>query len=228
MKNTKQIILVLLAFAVLSVAQVQGQTNFTASSGTLNASIPDGSPIGLVESTNLSGLIGYVSSVQVTLNITGGFNGDLYAYLLGPQGGFSVLLNRVGITGSNPFGYDDTGFNITLDASGVNVHGYGGGSYTTNGLGQVTGLWAPDGRNINPQSSGSVFDAASTAAGFGVFDSINPNGQWTLFIADLSGGGSSTLVSWGLTIVTVPEPQTWAMVLGGAGMLLALRRRKNS
>jgi subtilisin-like proprotein convertase family protein len=57
-----------------------------------------------------------------------------------------------------------------------------------------------------------------------VFNSMVPNGQWTLFIADLSAGGTSTLVSWGLTVVTVPEPQTWAMVAGGLGML-ALRRR---
>jgi hypothetical protein len=61
-----------------------------------------------------------------------------------------------------------------------------------------------------------------------LFNSTLPNGAWTLFIADLSSGGQSTLVSWGLTIVTVPEPQTWAMLVGGAGMLLAFRRRKIS
>lgn len=226
MKNTKRIILGVLAFAALSVPQVQGQTNFTTSSGTLNAAIPDGNPIGLVESSTISGVIGYVSSVQVTLDITGGFNGDLYAYLVGPQGGFAVLLNRSGVSAGNPFGYDNAGFNIILGVSGNNIHGYGGGSYSTNVSGQVTGTWVADGRNIDPQSAGSVFDAASTTSGLGVFNDLIPNGQWNLFIADLSGGGSSTLVSWGLTIVTVPEPQTWAMLVGGAGMLIALRYRK--
>ena len=83
-----------------------------------------------------------------------------------------------------------------------------------------------DGRAIDPQSTPSVFDAASTGANLSLFNNLVANGQWTLFIADLSGGGQSTLVSWGLTVVTVPEPQTWAMAIGGLGLLLTLNRRR--
>lgn len=223
MRNPKlTFIAAVLLFALVSKAQ----TNFTYSSGTLNNAIPDGNPVGITQTATFSGLSGFVTNVSVNLNITGGFNGDLYAYLAGPAGQFVVLLNRVGLTGSDPFGYLNSGFNITLDNSGANVHGYQSGSYSTNGSGQLLGTWNADGRNISPLSSGSAFDAASTSANLTLLNNIIPNGTWTLFLSDLSGGGNSTLVSWGLTIVTVPEPQTWAMIVGGAATLVFLRRRR--
>ena len=196
-------------------------------SNSVNSVVPDGNPVGLVSSATVSyaGPETGIVSVQVALNITGGFNGDLYAYLLGPNGGFSVLLNRSGLTAGNPFGYGDAGFNITLADGYSNIHNYQSGAYTITG-GQLVGTWAPDGRNINPQSTGAQFDAASTAAGLNTFIGSNLNGQWTLFLADLAGGGgNSQLVSWGLTIA-VPEPQTWAMLISGGVMLLAFRRRR--
>jgi hypothetical protein len=136
-----------------------------------------------------------------------------------------VLLNRTGVVTGNAFGYSDTGFNIILSSGGANIHNYQSSSPTYSG-GQLNGTWAPDGRAIDPQSAPSVFDTAGTSPDLTVFNSLIPNGTWTLFIADLSGGGQSTLVSWGLTVVTVPEPQTWAMIVGGMGVLLAMNRRR--
>ncbi len=208
----------------LSFETARAQTNFNYNSGSLNVNIPDQNPVGVSSSTTVSGVAGYISSVQVTLNITGGFNGDLYAYLMGPQGSIAVLLNRVGLTAANSSGYGDAGFDVTLSDGSPNIHNYQSFTYNLSG-GQLTGTWAPDGRNISPLSSGGLFDSASTSAGLGVFNNLIPNGAWTLFISDLSGGSSSTLVSWGMTIVTVPEPQTWAMAISGAGLLFALRRR---
>lgn len=214
--------------AFLFALAAQAQTNFTYSSGTVTTLIPDGNPVGISKSTTLAGLSGSITNVSVNLNITGGFNGDLYAYLAGPAGQLSVLLNRVGVTNGSSFGYTDAGFNITLDGSGSNIHGYqngGVGTYTLSS-GQLTGTWGADGRNIDPLSTPtSLFDSASTAANLSVFNNTDPNGLWTLYLADLSGGGQSTLVSWGLTISTVPEPQTWAMLAGGMGMLFVFRRR---
>ena len=226
MKIMKLKILAAWAAALFLAGVAQGQIQTNVSFTSVNTLIPDGNPTGLASSTNLSGLTGSIISITVALDVTGGFNGDLYAYLAGPQGGFAVLLNRTGLTAGNPFGYGDTGFNITLDDSSANnIHTYQLGSPIFSS-GQLTGTWAPDGRNIDPQSSGSVFDAASSTADLSVFNNTLANGSWTLFIADLSGGAQGTLVSWGLTVVTVPEPQTWALVAGGVGMLLALRRRK--
>jgi len=44
---------------------------------------------------------------------------------------------------------------------------------------------------------------------------MNPNGEWTLFFADMSGGSVSTLTSWSLNIEPVPEPVTVALCIAG-------------
>lgn len=63
-----------------------------------------------------AGLTGTISDLTLSLNLNGRNNADLYAYLTGPNGGFAILLNRVEVAGDNPFGYQDTGFRITLSA----------------------------------------------------------------------------------------------------------------
>jgi len=189
----------------------------------VNAAVPDGNPVGISSSLTVGGLSGDIATVQVSLDITGGYNGDLYAYLTGPQGQVAVLLNRSGVSGSNPFGYDNPGFNITLsDISANNIHDYQAVNYSLDPVtGQLTGMWAPDGRNLDPQSDGSAFDSApETSAALGSLAGTSADGTWTLFVADLSGGGQSTLVSWGLTVVTVPEPRAWTML--GSGLLLLM------
>ena len=94
-------------------------------------------------------------------------------------------------------------------------------------LGQVTGVWGSDGRNIDPQSLGSVFSGAATSANLGLFQDGNANGVWTFFIADLSpGGGTANLNSIILTIMTVPEPQTWVMLGGGLAVFFLFRNRR--
>jgi len=222
MKTTKSKLLAVLALALSLAGATQGQTN--SYSINVNAPIIDGNPVGQTSVTNLSGLSGSISNVEVTLDITGGFNGDLYAYLVSPSGQMLVLLNRVGVGTGNAIGYSDAGFNIILSDSGAhNIHNYQNYGIPT---GQLTGTWAADGRAILPNSAPSAFDASPTTD-FSLFNNANPNGVWTLFIADLGGGSQSTLVSWGLTIVTVPEPQTWLLGLsGGAALLFAINRRR--
>jgi len=164
------------------------------------------------------------------LNLSGGFNGDLYAYLVNPQGQMAVLLNRSGVNAGNAFGYADAGMAITLDgAASANIHDYQSGSYSLVG-GQLTGTWAADGRNVDPLSAGSVFDSAAVSAGLNLFTGVNAadlNGTWTLFIADLAAGGGTTVVDWTmLTVTTIPEPQPWLLVGSGLAVLALFRRRK--
>jgi subtilisin-like proprotein convertase family protein len=220
--------LTFIAAALLLAVVVHAQTNFTYSSGTLNTAIPVGNPVGMTETTTTAGLTGYITNIQVNLNISGGFNGDLYAYLAGPDGQFAVLLNRVGMSSTNAFGYSDTGFDITLNMTGANIHNYQlGGAYSLNGSGQLTGTWGADGTTVDSLSQPpSAFDSAPATAGLHTYYGTDANGGWTLFIADLSSPNQATLVSWGFTINTVPEPQTWAMLAGGAAMLFAFRRRR--
>ena len=104
--------LVTLLTAVLLATNVFAQTTFTTNI-TVNTAVPDNDPSGLASAFSLSGLSGVITNVAVGLNITGGYNGDLFAYLTGP-GGYAVLLNRVGVTSANPNGYGHTGLAVTL------------------------------------------------------------------------------------------------------------------
>jgi subtilisin-like proprotein convertase family protein len=185
----------------------------TLSSGTLNTAIPDGNVNGLQSTLTFNDVdFNYVLDVNVRLNISGGYNGDLYVYLTHGSG-FSILLNRAGRTGTDAFGYGDAGFNITLDdVAGTDIHNYGG-----NGGAALTGTWQPDARNVNPAT---VLNTDPRSAFLSAFNGLDPNGGWTLFVADVSGGDQSTLVSWELDITAVPEPTTVA--LGVFGGLLAL------
>ncbi len=95
--------------------------------------------------------------------------------------------------------------------------------------GQLIGTWAADGRYIDPQSLPSVFDATSPTHTLDLFLGGSPNGEWTLFLADLNGEYQSTLLSWGMQIQTVPEPSSGQMfmVCGMSGVvILFLRRRR--
>jgi subtilisin-like proprotein convertase family protein len=217
-----------LIFALmLAAGVVSAQTINYVYSFSVNQVVPDNSESGIAFSTNLSGMSGSISNVAVTLDIAGGYNGDLYAYLLGPGGDYAVLLNRVGMSSSNADGYADAGFNVTLNdnVGANNIHNYQSVSYVISG-GQLTGVWAADGRTIDPESLPALFDGAAASAGLFSFNGANPNDTWTLFLADLSTGGQSTVVSWGLDVTTVPEPgSTTLLGLGALAFLFAVRRR---
>jgi subtilisin-like proprotein convertase family protein len=233
----KRILTILAVSLVVVGAQAQTTIHNYNLTQTGTASIPDGNMVGVMNTFNVSGLgsLDLINSVTISLDINGGFNGDLYAYLAGPGGQMAVLLNRVGLSAANNnlTGYGNTGFLVTFDnaAGNGNIHSYGN-TPPLNGFGQVTGSWVPDGRNINPQSTPSAFDSASTSANLGVFAGLNAateNGNWTLFVADVvSGGGSPTmnLNSSVLSITTVPEPGTVTLAVGGGLLLLAVRRRR--
>ena len=223
MKMTKQIALAgLVVLAGLAAARAD-ETNLTFS---VNQTVPDANANGLTLSENLNLGSGVISEVKVSLDITGGYNGDLYAYLVGPNGGFAVLLNRVGVGyTSNPFGYSDAGFDVVLSDTAANgsIHTYQ--SVTTAAGGLLSGTWQPDGLNLDPKSGVSAFQSASQSALLSSLIGSSADGSWTLFIADLSSGGVSKVVSWGLDVTIVPEPQTWAIV-GLAGLVSCWRRRR--
>jgi hypothetical protein len=218
--------------AIYFLALIMG---WTAQGGIIYSSfadsgnIPDGSASGSAGTATASGFLPTITDISVKLNISGGYNGDLYACL--SYGGVLVpLLNRVGVTGTgagDAFGYGDTGFNVTLGSAGAHdVHFYGNYSPSFNGSGQLTGTWQPDGRAIDPLSAPGSFDSASRV-NFGSFNSLNPNGTWTLFVADLSGGGQSQLVSWELDITAVPEPVNLALgVFAGVFLVVILAKSR--
>ena len=214
-KFIKATVFVILLAAGLPSArgQIYQTNNFSFSAGTL---VPDGDPNGLANNQTLGGMAGSIYSVTVGLDISGGFNGDLYAYLrLGDTS--SILLNRTGLGVANPDGYANTGFNVTFTTTATdNIHFYQDFTYTLNGSGQLTDIWQPDGRAIDPQSAPSLFDSTPPTALLNLFDGANPNGTWTLFVSDVENGAQSELNDWKLQIITVPEPPAWALLVPGA------------
>jgi subtilisin-like proprotein convertase family protein len=179
--------------------------------------IPDGSAAGSSGTATASGLLPSITDVSVNLNISGGYNGDLYAYL--SYGGVLVpLLNRVGVqTTGGAFGYSAGGMIVTLADGYTDIH--------TVSSPTSSGTYSPDGRQISPLAAPSVFDATGTI-GFSAFNGMNPNGTWTLFIADLSSGAQSQLASWSLGIIAeVPEPANVALgIFAGVFLVVSLAR----
>jgi subtilisin-like proprotein convertase family protein len=208
------------AFLTLGLlANAAAQTNYYVQ--TVNTPVPDDNPTGLTSSIDVSGSTGLILDITVGLNISGGANGDLYAFLTHGPSSFAVLLNRVGKTEEDPFGYDDAGFSILLNEyAALDIHNYGG-----NGGAPITGIWQPDGRYVDPQL---VLDTDARTATLSSFTNQFANGTWTLFVSDLATSRQSTLQSWSLTISTaVPEAATAQLAAVGAGLLLtrSLRRR---
>lgn len=192
-----------------------------------NLAIPDNNLSGLALNVPITSQILFIENVEVTLNISGGFNGDYYVYLRHETAGgtgFSILLNRVGRTSSNPDGYPDAGMTVTFSGSAVNdIHTYR--SVTNPGGGPLTlGTWTPDGRNVNPAN---VLDTDARTATLDSFNGLNANGTWTLYLADVAALGQGTIVSWSLHIQGVPEPATFVGgALAAGATLLGLRRRR--
>jgi subtilisin-like proprotein convertase family protein len=225
------------SFIYLSLITAMGLNRLHAASFTvenINAVIPDGNLNGIQNSLNLSGLDPQITDVNVTLTLSGGFNGDFYAYLF-HNNTISVLLNRPGLGSANSVGYPDAGFGPTTaanrftfdDQAANDVHRYRSFNFSLNAGGQLTGAWQPDGRNIDPLSTGSAFDSASRSAMLSAFNGMNPNGQWTLFIADMSPGGEGTLVNWGVQLTTIPEPSLAGIYAIFVGAILLARHARN-
>ena len=191
--------------------------SFTFNGGFSNGGlVPDGNPVGWSDTRLITGInpgTSGILDVNVFLTVNGGFNGDLYGYLVHSDG-FAVLLNRPGRTSGNAFGYGNAGMNLHFDDSAANdIHHYQlVVSYPT-ALNDGSG-WQPDGRNVNPAAvNGTELQTSLLSS----FNGESINGSWTLFLADLSVGETSTVESWGVQVVTVPEPSTWALM--GVGLL---------
>ena len=193
-----------------------------------NLLIPDGSIVGVADTRIFTSQISEITNVRVSLSVTGtpsagdAFNGDFYAYLTHGSG-FSVLLNRVGRTASDPFGYGDSGFAVTFDDTlpGADIHNY---QLTANPAGGIlTGIWHTDGRNINPQFA---LDTTPRNAFLTTFSGLEANGAWTLFVADTAPLGTARFASWKLEITgnVIPEPTSGLVGLSIFAMLLARRR----
>ena len=183
---------ILIGLLVLTAGVARGDFTFSGS-----GDIPAG--VGLVSVGTVSGLSGNVSGMTLALNVSGGFNGDLYAYLVAPNQTTTATL--LGVPGGN-FTQVGSGYNVTLsDAATVNIQS-------------------------SSQSWGAVVAGTfQPVVALSVFNGLAASGSWRLFIADQSSGdsGQPVLNSWNLSITTaaVPEPDQVASItlLGLIGLM---------
>jgi hypothetical protein len=184
------------------------------------AVIPDNDLNGLASTINLSAPLSEITGVSLTLDIAGdpnasdAYNGDYYAYLQFSTG-LMVLLNQID-NPPLPYGSPGSGFNVTLSDGNPNI----GAAPSTAGQ-PLIGTFSPQG--------GGASTGASLA---GTFGGLNPNGAWTLFIADESPGGVGELASWSLDVTanTTPIPDSVStpglLVLGISPLVFwSLRKR---
>jgi subtilisin-like proprotein convertase family protein len=173
----------------------------SGSSYTVNDSpgvvIPDNNPSGVAYSINFAASGLTVGNITVSINLSGGYNGDIYAYLShGSQ--ISTLLN-----GPSP-GLSGSAMNLTF----------------------VEGTGSP----IPTTSSANLSGNYTAYTDLATFNNTAPNGNWTLFFADLSPGDTSTLNSFSIDITAVPEPVNVALVIFGGLLAVwsAVRWRRDS
>jgi subtilisin-like proprotein convertase family protein len=218
----------------------------------VDGSIPDGNLTGWSDARSiaLQPNPGTIQDVNVTLELTGGYNGDLYCYL-SHDGAIAVLLNRVGVTATDPFGSSGSGMAVRFDDSAPsgdvhtqqlsNPQNIGSGGFYASVNGTALPPWryysfqppqnldsvAPDGRNVDPLT---VTDQAPRTALLSSFNGLDPNGSWTLFVADLSNGGQSTVAGWSLELTVgsgVPDQtRTLTLLAAACAILVWLRHRE--
>src|ERR1039457_526400 len=87
---------------------------YTAGASGLGQIIPDNDATGVAYALNFGATALTISDVKISLNISGGWNGDLYAYLAHGSD-YVVLLNRVGASTSGADGYGTSGLNVLLE-----------------------------------------------------------------------------------------------------------------
>ena len=177
-----------------------GDGVYTAGASGLGQVIPDNDATGVAYALNFwtAGL--QISDIRISLNISGGWNGDLYAYLAHGSD-YAVLLNRVGASTSGADGYGTSGLNILLEP--VTTHAGIVDIHTVQNPVAPTAAYAADGR--------AAFTDTSRPQTLDVLLNADPNGSWTLFFADRSALGASTLTGWSLEITAVPEPVNVAL-----------------
>ncbi len=137
--------------------------------------IPDNRPAGVTSTVDVSGVGSRLWDVDVTVSVTHNNSGDIDLYLTAPNGQRVDLVTAIG--GGNDNLYKGTVFD---DQSG-------------NPISDVAPLPA----------NGVAFDRVSGEGALGAFMGIDPNGTWTLTVADHQAGTTGKLDGWTLAVTTL-------------------------
>lgn len=207
----------LLTSALLAVLALPTSAATVTLTQQVNTAIPDNNDTGLVSIIPFASADTHLTQIEVLIETSGGWNGDLYAYLE-HNGSLAVLLNRPGKTAADPAGSASSGMEVRLtDSALADIHT----AISADAGLPAVGTYQPDARAADP---GVVSDESPRSRFLATFTGLDPNGLWTLFIADVSAGDTATLQSWSLTISAVPESS--AAVLAALSCFSLLRRRR--
>ncbi|MDB5207297.1 MAG: type sorting protein [Flavisolibacter sp.] len=153
-----------------------------------------GSGVGNPYPSNItvSGVTSPVTKVTVSLNgLTHTWPSDIDVLLVGPGGQRAIILSDVG--GGTPI----SDVNLTLDdgtAASLTAAPITSGIYKPTNIGASDPFPAP--------APGTTANSALS-----VFNGVNPNGQWSLYVVDdASGDVGSFSGGWCVNIVTAPLP----------------------
>jgi subtilisin family serine protease/subtilisin-like proprotein convertase family protein len=187
--------------------------NFTLNGTGLNSkSFSNTSPITIPSSgsstpypstINVSGLSGNINSLKVTLtNLSHTWPDDIDVLLVGPTGTKALLMSDVGgSSGVNnvTLTFDPTATSLLPDEGIITSGSYKATDFET-------------GDFFNTPAPGGPY-----GTDFSVFNGINPNGTWSLYVVDDVGGDAGTIAGgWSLNIGTASTAPTLAIAATNA------------
>jgi subtilisin-like proprotein convertase family protein len=135
----------------------------------------------------IAGAQGFLFDADVTANITHTFNSDLQVTLTSPMGTIVTLTSDNG--GSNNDVYNGVTWDDDADPDGLVPYAANPGLTTD-----------------HPYADGVNVPLLAPEEALAAFIGENPNGLWTLTIADRVAGNGGALNSWSLNLTTLSSP----------------------
>jgi len=159
--------------------------------------------------------VGSITDVNLTLTgLTHNLSANIIVALVSPMDTAVLVMSDVG----RLFGSFNNA-TITFDDEAASALP----QYTSSAI--PSGSYLPSAYALNP-----IANFLTDGTTLDLFDGEDANGVWELYIWDDNFlGGTGELASATLSISAVPEPATWALMIGGFALAgMQMRRRKTS